>query len=372
MVAGEVRQISLTGPGSHLVRTSPGQGSVSIGPREGSRREPELVVDPDEVLNWSAFDPFTVPAGYPWPRVFTYRGIDTGFLDWSRRRHIESFSWSPTAPVGVDASDAGIDRFFVELRDAPVSIVLPHRLVEFTCSGDLSLLRAEWSGPTTCPGLYFYPQTHPSARAEPLRLPDLPSLQAVRDVFVKVSPVRQPLDCASLLQFPHLTRVRLVGNLANLEVLGRFPELRQMQLGDCPHLDELPTPSTWPHLNDFSANGIEQGAGKRLRRHFKAYPIDRVSITGLRPPGWFDQHHGLPFGDWLPVAARKVTKAFQAAETADDPEAGIRQFVRFINTLPGIDTIEREDAGEAVALLASRRAIDRDRALEWFDEERDF
>ncbi|GAA0923630.1 hypothetical protein [Virgisporangium aurantiacum] len=43
-----------------------------------------------------------------------------------------------------------------------------------------------------------------------------------------------------------------------------------------------------------------------------------------------------------------------------------------INTLPGIDTIEREDAAEAVALLAARHAIDTDRALAWFDEERDF
>jgi hypothetical protein len=75
-----------------------------------------------------------------------------------------------------------------------------------------------------------------------------------------------------------------------------------------------------------------------------------VSITGLRTPDWFDQHHGVPFNDWRPAAARKATTAFRAAETATEPEAGIRRFVQVINTLPGIDTIEREDAGEAVAL----------------------
>ena len=260
----------------------------------------------------------------------------------------------------------------VELPDADVSIVLPHRLIEFSCSGDVSLLRAEWSGPTKCPGLHFYPRTHPSTGAEPLRLPDLPSLRAVRSVSVKVSPVRQPFDCASLLQFPDLTRIRLFGNLANLDALSQFPALQGMQLGDCPHLDGLPTPDTWPHLNDFSAAGIEQGAGKRLRRHFTAHPIVHASITRLRLPGWFDQHHGLPFNDWPSAAARRTTTAFRAAETAADPEAGIRQFVRLINTLPGIHTIEREDAAEAVALLAARHAVDTDRALGWFDEERDF
>lgn len=54
------------------------------------------------------------------------------------------------------------------------------------------------------------------------------------------------------------------------------------------------------------------------------------------------------------------------------PETGIRQFVRVINALPGIYTIEREDAGEAVALLAARRSFDEDRALALFDQERDF
>lgn len=89
-------------------------------------------------------------------------------------------------------------------------------------------------------------------------------------------------------------------------------------------------------------------------------------------PGWFERHYGLPFNDWAPATARKATAAFRAAESADEPEAGIREFVRLINTLSGIHTIEREDAGEAVVLLASYHAIDQDLALKWFDEERDF
>lgn len=365
-------QVSLTGPGSHALRVPPGQGSVSIGPVEPGRHEPDLVVAPDEALNWSAFDAFTVPAGYPWPRLFNYRGADTGFLEWSRRRRIESFSWSPTSPVRVDASDAGIDRLFVTLRDADLSIVLPHRSLEFTCSGDLSLLHAEWSGQRECPSLFFYPRTHPSTGAEPLRLPPLPSLRAARTVYVQVSPVRQPFDCASLSQFPELSSIRLLGNLANVGALGRFSRLSRLRLGDCPDLGGLPTPSGWPELTDFSAAGIEQAAGQWLRRHFKAHPVGRVSITGLRPPGWFEQNHGPPFGDWPAGAARKATKAFRAAEIADDPEAGIRQFVRVIGTMSDIGTIEREDAGEAVVLLAVRRGLDVVHALAWFDEERDF
>ena len=372
MPATEAIEISLTGPASHTIRVPAGQGTISIGPIEAGRRQPELLVEPNEALNWSAFDQFSVPAGYPWPRSFTYRGADTGFLSWSKRRPIESFTWSPTTPMDVDASAAGIARLLVELRNADLSVVLPHRLVDFTCSGDISLLHAEWQGPAKSPSLYFYPRTNPKTEAEPLRLPDLPSFPHVRNIFVQVSPVRQPFDCTSLLQFSGLTSIRLLGNLANLAALSQFPAVKTLQLGDCPHLDELPTPSTWPELNDFHAASIEQDAGQRLRRHFKTHPINNVSITGLRPPGWFEQNHGLPFRDWPATTARKATKAFRAAETASNPATGIRQFVRSINTLPGIETIEREDAAEAVALLATHHAIDEEIALGWFNEEREF
>jgi hypothetical protein len=47
----------------------------------------------------------------------------------------------------------------------------------------------------------------------------------------------------------------------------------------------------------------------------------------------------------------------------------VRDFVRAVNQLPGIETGEREDAAAAVARLAGDHA---GAAGAWFDAERDF
>jgi hypothetical protein len=130
--------------------------------------------------------------------------------------------------------------------------------------------------------------------------------------------------------------------------------------------------TAWPDLRDFAASNIDHDAGRDLRRQLKACPLPHASVTRLRTAEWFERDHGLPFSAWPAATARRATRAFRAAEAAGDPETGIRAFVHAINDLPGIDTIEREDVGEAVALLAARAEIGEDLALSWFDADRDF
>src|SRR5437588_12759176 len=113
MAGSETIVLSLTGSASHTIEVPAGQGSLGIGPVVPGAARPEVVVGPGDVLDWSTFDAFTVPAGYPWPRVFRYQGDDTGFLAWSQRRRIEQFHWIPTTPMTVDGGAAGIDRLTV-------------------------------------------------------------------------------------------------------------------------------------------------------------------------------------------------------------------------------------------------------------------
>jgi hypothetical protein len=372
MARPETIVLSLTGPVGHTIDVPAGRGSLSIGPVVSGASKPDVVVGHDDVLDWSAFDAFTVPAGYPWPRVLRYHGSDTGFLSWSQRRPIEQFHWIPTTPMTVDASVAGIDRLTISLRGTPLTIVLPVSVITFTVRGNLALLQADLAVGGTCPGLYFYPDTRASRHAEPLSLPTLPSLCEATSVYVGVTPLRQPLDCASLLQFPNLTEVRLVGQLANLDALAELPHVQRLQLGDCPDLTGLPPLTTWPDLREIDASNIAHDAGRDLRQQLKGCRLSRASVTRLRTAEWFERDFGLPFSAWPTATARRAIKAFRAAEAADDPETGIRAFIRAINNLPGIDTIEREDVGEAVALLAARQKITEDLALSWFDAERDF
>ncbi|MET9031166.1 hypothetical protein ABZW96_37095 [Nocardia sp. NPDC004168] len=300
--------------------------------------KPDVVVGPDDVLDWSTFDGFTVPAGYPWPRVLGYRGSDLGFLAWSRRRTIEQFAWTPTVPMTVDAGAADIHHLTVSLRSAALTIVLPATTSAFTACGDLALLHAELAAGGVCPHLYFYPATRASRDAEPLKLPPLPSLAEATSIYVGAKPLRQAFDCASLLQFPHLTQVRLFGQLTNLDALAELSHVQRLQLGDCPDLTGLPPLTTWPGLHDFDASNIAQEAGRDLRQQLKGVRLPHASVTRLRTAEWFERDYGLPFSEWPTATARRATKAFRAAEAADDPETGIRAFIRAINDLPGIAT----------------------------------
>ena len=363
--------LSLTGPESHTIEVPAGQGSLSIGPLVPGGAEPDVVVGPEDVLDWTTFDAFPVSGGYPWPRVLRYQGSDIGFLAWSQRRRIEQFHWIPTTSMTVDGSAARIEHLTVSLRDVGLTIVLPTTTSTFTAQGDLSRLQAAATADGTCPYLYFYPDTRTSRDAKPLELPPLPSLGAATSLYVGVQPLRQPFDCGSLLQFPDLTAVRLLGQLTNLQALAELPHLQRIQLNDCPDLTGLPPLTTWPGLRDFDASNIDAAAGRDLRQQLKSRGLARASVTGLRTAKWFEQDYGLPFGAWPAATARRATKAFRAAEAADDPETGIRAFIQAINDLPGIDTIAREDAAHAVALLAARAKISEDRALSWFDADRD-
>ncbi|MFC3448312.1 hypothetical protein [Amycolatopsis speibonae] len=136
--------LSLTGPDSHTIKLAPGQGNLVIGPSAGDGPRPDAVVDPQDRIDWSVFDQFTAPAGYPWPRYFTYRGDDTGFLEWSRTRRIERFEWAPRTAAAIDASRAGISVFTLRLGTEPVEVVVPQSVDgrnEFVVAGELSLLK---------------------------------------------------------------------------------------------------------------------------------------------------------------------------------------------------------------------------------------
>ena len=379
--------LSLSGPRSHTIVDEPGRGDLCIGPANTGAPTPDVVVAADDALNWSTFDPLTVPAGYSWPRLFHYRGNDHGFFAWSEKRRIETFEWTPLTDAVVDARDAQIDNLVIHLGAASLDIVLPNRCERLTITGDLSRLRANLAAGAACPALVFHPNTKPSGSAAPIALPRFGALSAASSVDVHVEPLRQPFDCASLLQFPSLERVALRGNFAGLEALAQLPELTSLELRYCANLAGLPPLKVWPQLNQLIGWNIEEGAGKRLRTEIKhltktaARKWAVASVTQLRRPEWFTAEYGLPFSAWPKRDAKTAISAYlsaqksiAAATSSTSVEQAIRAFVQVINALPNIETTEREDSAEAVAQLAAnaRPTISTEFALSWFDDERKF
>lgn len=91
--------ISLTGEYSHETIIEPGQGSFNIGVKGIDDDYVDVWVDKDDIINWESFNnceeifrPIISPS-IKWPRFFHYTGNDIGFINWSRKRRIEEFSW---------------------------------------------------------------------------------------------------------------------------------------------------------------------------------------------------------------------------------------------------------------------------------------
>lgn len=389
----EIIRLSLTGPASHTLVVRPGAGAVTIGAADAAGAPPDLVVGPDDVIDWPVFDTFATPSGIPWPRWFTYRGNDTGFVEWSARRPVESFAWYPAVPLTLDASRARIVRLYLHLADVPLEIVLPSGddgIEHLAVHGDPGLLRASLAPGDGCPALAFVPTLARGRDAGAVRLPDLPGLAghaAVRDVTVTGEPGRQPVGCSGLLQFPHLERLELGGELAGLDSLARLTGLTSLRLRYCPTLEGLPPLDTWPRLTSLFAHDVEADAGRRLRVEIRQLAKlggrawEHTSVSDLRTPEWFATRYGVPFAGWRGRKARTARESYRAAQSGialatspEDVEAAVRAFVRALNGLPGLDTVDREEAGDAVDLLTGQTPVGPmgRQASEWFDDERDF
>ncbi|HWS33057.1 MAG TPA: hypothetical protein VN408_09975 [Actinoplanes sp.] len=364
--------ISLTGPDSHRLTMAPGVGSCSLGGGDA-----DLRVAPGDPIDWAVFDRFSTPAGSPWPRWISYQGDDTGWIGWSRHRPIEGFTWSPESAQAVDASRADIGRLGVRLGGEPVRLVLPPSL-SVSVNGDLDLFTPVLAPGAECPSLGFGPSGKVCA------LPVMPALAGATSVSVSVQPLRQTFDCASLLQFPGLRSLQLSGGMTNLEALTALPALDGLELRFVPAMTGLPSLAELPRLAYLIAWNVDDREGRRLRTEFRRDTREwrgYSSVSRLRSAAWFATEYRLPFAAWPAKSSRAAVRAFRAAEKAIGAatteaavEAAVRGFVAAINRLPGIETTEREDAGDAVALLTeSTPPGDLRKAAEgWFDAARDF
>ncbi|SDS44824.1 hypothetical protein [Actinoplanes derwentensis] len=361
--------ISLTGPDSHRLKREPGVGSCSLG-----GPDTDLQVAPGDTINWSAFDPYSTPAGSHWPRWITYEGDDTGWAAWSQHRPIEGLTWSPQSAQDLDASRADIHSLSVRVRRAPLRLVLPpgHN---FFAGGDLILFTPVLAPGAQCPTVGFSPTT---------TLPIMPALARAASVSVSVQPLRKPFDCASLLQFTELRHLQLSGSMTNLEALAELRGLTGLHLRFVPEMAGLPSLNAWPELLQLIAWNVDDREGKRLRTELRRAVHEGweySSVSKSRSAEWFATEYRLPFSAWPPKSARAAVKAFRAAEKAVGTatteftvETAVRGFVAAINRLPRIETTEREDAQAAVALLATDTPLGdlRKPADDWFETTRDF
>ncbi len=372
-------RISLTGPDSHELTLESGMGLLTIRPESAPEaHRSDLIVDPDQAIDWTVFDAYTTPAGSPWPRWLTYIGNDVSVLDWARTRQIEGLSLRPQVPVDLDASGALISSLSVHASH-PMTLKLgsSERIRQVSLIGDLDLFDISAEEPVSSVALR--PVVPPGT--ESYALPPLPGLHAVTTLTVVMDPLGPSLDCASLRQFSRLESLSLQGALTRVETLAEL-DLVSLAVRYVPDLSGLPDPTAWPRLTSLIAWNVDEVVGRRLREQVKALDLSgHVSVSKLRSPRWFAEEYGLPFSGWTTTQAAAATKAFRsagkklaAASTEADAKAAIVAFVEVINDLEGIATAEREDAWLAVDLLAKLSAVpvSGEQIDDWFDEAREF
>ncbi|CAA6809267.1 MAG: Unknown protein [uncultured Aureispira sp.] len=390
MGRGEKRTIALTGENSHVVEISAGQGSFSIGALGMNAKKFDVLVDPALPINWNCFNSFFTGHGeenaslYPlgdWPRFFYYWGNDSNFIHWSEKRKIEDFTWCPNKPISEDLSNSNINRLSLQIEKNRLELQLG-RHQHLSLTGNLE--KCVILNITEIGSLSLSP-TLSKKESKPYQLPSFEALKKLRSVSIYVEPLGQAFDCASLLQFEHLKSLSLSGNLSNLQSLEKLKNLERLAIRYAPNLDHLPALKNWGKLTSFIGWNIETTKGKLLRSEVKQLAKERKveysSVTQLRTLIWFTTEYGMPFSAWTGKKARLAVKNYKAAvkrlkkaSSKKEIKAVLIEFAKAFNTLPEIETTEREAIGEAIDQLRQVPSleIEAKKAIEWFDKVRTY
>jgi len=374
--------LSLTGKDSHKVNITPGQGRFTIAPKTSGEKA-DAYVEADTPIQWEVFNDFKVPAGGNWPRVMDYVGNDTRFIEWTEQREMESFDWRLMAPATVDFSKAKIEYLSVDNNDYPLNIKLGNeRLRGLSLQGNPHKITLEMAVPLKSISFALNTEKKDST---PVFLPEFEALKDITTINISTAIGGQPFDCGSLLQFKKLKAVRLYGNMCNMEALGKL-DLSCIEVRYCPDMTGLPPLNTWKDLNYCIFWNVEEERGKLLRKELKELSKTRemneyASVSNLHPKSWFATEFNIPFASWEGKNGREALKAYKTtlkaikkAKKEKEVKDLLEALIAVINSLPNIETTEREDTYEAVCQLAEVAPfeIDEEKVQLWFDEARDF
>lgn len=214
-----------------------------------------------------------------------------------------------------------------------------------------------------------------------------PGLRELRDLHLIGAGT---IDVAPLAGLTELSRLLLYwrdapGELIGADALGGLPRLAELILTDGYGLraDTLPE---MPALTRLTVHGLRRTVATAIKARYRHTGV-HVTVTGAKDDTWLAANLSNPFRDWADDDARAgaaACKAYAAAvraiDKAPDAAAGaetiLHKLVEELNRVDAryenIDTVRREEAGDAFLALATRAGVPTDRADQWFDDWRDF
>lgn len=202
------------------------------------------------------------------------------------------------------------------------------------------------------------------------------------------------INAAPLSVLRHLETLWLAwqgapGALSDAAVLGELPRLARLTLTDAYGIDAETLPDL-PALSGLAIHGLRRTAASAIKARYRRTNI-HLTLTGAKNDTWLAANLTNPLRDWAddnPRGGVAACKTYAAAVRAVDAlptgtpdrtaaaEPILRSFVQELNRIDErydlIDTLRREEAGEAFIDLAARAGVPIDLADQWFDDWRDF
>lgn len=351
-----------------------GAGPVTLDTALG-RLDPQLQRIPlpaDGPIDWSFLDRL------PRCTEITWSGPDRGLTAaLESRPSITSLAWSG-APPTLDLEATRIHHLYAtgpSLR----TIRLPPRAHTL----QLGEVATACTVSATGEGRWLHlTLTHPARKAPH-------GLSQVRRVTLLGAGV---LSAAALTESTAIHSLRLhwsapPGRLDAPESLLALPGLRLIEMFDAYgiHADTIPDLPLLSHLDVY---GLRGSVARALRSRFRRTGVE-LTVRGAKSDTWLAANLDNPFRDWADDSPRAGAAACKAYATALRAVGGLppnheftlaepllHDLVTKLNALDEkyeiIDTIRREQAGDAFTLLATRAGVPTEIADHWFDTWRDF
>lgn len=280
---------------------------------------------------------------------------------------IAELTWSAHGRATLDLSSTRLHTVSVS-ADAPLTLRLPDTVKTLRVRGKVD--RVTVAQPLAGGRLTL------ELHGGPLKLPA--GLVALRELAVGAM---GSIDVAKVAKaFPALETLTVRGDateLLRVEALAKLPRLRSLTLYACYRLDAAKVPAAWPALDRVTIDGHRKVDAAILKRALGAAP--RFELRGGKTDAWLAANLDNPFRDWIDrdaAVGKKAAAAWRKARGAKKIDAKVlRAFIDVFNAIDGktgLDTIDREEIGDAFHELATGAGFTPKEAEAWFDAWRDF
>ncbi|MFT0213159.1 hypothetical protein VQ643_11245 [Pseudomonas sp. F1_0610] len=296
------------------------------------------------------------------------RGAQDGLIEFlASHPQVTKLTWLNCPAITIDLSATGVRDLFID-SDSLQALHLPDELegIHFiqTIPKNLKII------------------PHPANRAIQIRTINTEGLEAFQQIFVDELNIRNQASTMFMKPIvsylPHLTTLRLWGNLHTIDAIGELKRLTRLQWLTMQDVFgftglEFPSKAELPTIQCIWMDSVPEDAAKKVKKEFKDI---NLWITKGRKPNWVEANLNNPFRSWdgdehIPAArskkataifvvlSQKVSKILQENTAPEHIQAIAEElviefcsaFAKMSKRSDWIDTVIREQIGDALDLL---------------------